>query len=263
MTVYADILLFVNFSMDFLTLYLAGRLLHKPMRKSRLIFAAITGSTGGTVWSLVPMDFAAVFTVAVGLLLSILMTRIAFGKNTAVGIVRDSLAVWGAGILLGGVMTCVLSLGEPVYIAENRHTKAFFPAFVICFAAASVLIRLFTTAKSRKSARVTVESAGVSRSFSVLCDSGNFAADPISGRPVILVRSGVLTEFEEMLTSDKCILHLRMIPVEGIGGTSILRGFVPDSVSVDDAPKDAVVAVCKDGKSFAGYDGILPAALCR
>lgn len=263
MAVYADILLLVNFSMDFLSLYLTARLLHKPVRKNRFVFSAITGCTAGTAWTLLPVESAAVVSVIAGFIISLIMTWVAFGKNTITGLIRDILAVWGAGILLGGVMTCVLSLGEPVYVETNRHTRAFLPAFAVCFLIASVLIRMFTAARSGRSACVTVVSQGIVSRFHVLCDSGSFAADPMSGKPVILVRKGVLRELEDNLFSDDCTLRLRMIPVDGIGGSRVLRGFVPDGVMVDNTPGDAVIAIYNEDKSFAGFDGILPAALCR
>lgn len=262
MTVYADILLLVNFSMDFLTLALTGRLLHKPMRRNRLIIAALLGSFCGTLWSVLYTGDSAFLSVGVGLLFASLMAHILFEKNSAVENIRNSLSVWGAGIVLGGVMTCVLSLGEPIYLAESQHAKAFLPTFAVCFVLTSALMRFYDSAKSKKSAQVTVESAGVSYSFRALCDSGSFVTDPISGKPVILVRCGVLIEFEKMLEWDVCTLRLRMIPVEGVGGSCVLKGFVPDRVTVNDVMRDAVIAIHRERETFSGYDGILPAALC-
>ena len=42
-TVYADILFVINFSMDFLILYITGRLLHEKNIPRKLIFAAAAG----------------------------------------------------------------------------------------------------------------------------------------------------------------------------------------------------------------------------
>lgn len=264
MTVYADILFLVNFSMDFLTLYLTGRLLHKPLRKFRLITAAFIGSAAGTVYSLVSdmTETAGTFvTILSGLLISAAMVRISFGKSASkASLLRDSFSVWGAGTLLGGIMTFVLSLGEPVYMAENNN---FIPAFAACFFISIGLTRLFSSAKSKKSACVTVEAAGTTHKFEALCDSGSFAAEPISGLPVIIVRKTAIGDWSDKLEEIPCPLKLRMIPLHGVGGDCLLRGFLPEKITVNEREVRAVIAVQDNTAHFAGFDGIIPAAICR
>lgn len=262
MTVYADILFLVNFSMDFLTLYLTGRLLHKPMRRWRLITAALAGSAGGTVYSLTAEQdgiLGTIVSIAAGLILSAVMVSIGFGKSpSGTSLLRDSISVWGAGTLLGGIMTFLLSLGEPVYMSTSN---SFLPAFAACFIVSVGLTRLFSSSKTKRKASVTVEVMGRSRTFEALCDSGSFAVEPISGKPVIIVRKTALGEWSDMLSCDPCPLKLRMIPIHGIGDECLLRGFLPERITIDGREADAVIAV-KDGAGFAGFDGIVPAALC-
>lgn len=263
MTVYADILLLVNFSMDFLTLYLTGCLLHKPMQKRRLIAAAFLGSAGGTVYSLTAEQngiMGTLISVMLGLALSALMVRISFGRSSSKSsLLRDSLSVWGAGTLLGGIMTFLLSLGEPVYMSGGNN---FLPSFAACFFVSIGMTRLFSTAKSKRCARVVVEALGQKCAFEALCDSGSFASEPISGKPVIIVRKTVLGEWSDKLASDACSLRLRMIPLHGIGGDCLLRGFLPDKVTVDGREVAAVIAIQESTGDFSGYDGIVPAVLC-
>lgn len=263
MTVYADILFLVNFSMDFLTLYLTGRLMHRPMRRVRLIAAAVLGSAGGTMYSLVSEQSGTVGTlisISAGLLLSAVMVLIGFGKpSSCVSLIRDSISVWGAGTLLGGIMTLVLSLGEPVYMSTNN---SFLPAFAACFFVSIGLTRFFSSVGAKKSVTVEIEAAGKTCIFEALCDSGSFATEPISGLPVIIVSSTAAREWSEMLKREQCPLKLRMIPIHGIGGESLLRGFIPDSTLIDGRKVEAVIAL-QDSQGFAGCDAIAPSVLCR
>lgn len=260
MTVYADILFLVNFSMDFLTLYLTGHLLHKPLLKLRLIVAALLGSFIGTIYS-VTAESGNVISIFIGAILSVIMTCIAFGKyHNAMALIRDSFSVWGAGTLLGGIMTFLLSLGDPVYI---NPTHSFTPAFAVCLFASIGLIRLFSSSGSKKNAHVTIEALGISHTFEALCDSGSFASEPISGLPVIIVRKSTMADLAAMLEQTECPLRLRMIPLKGIGGDCLLRGFLPDKVIVEGRETAAVVAVQNNSSTFAGYDGVLPSALCK
>ena len=45
--IYADVLFIINFSMDFLSLYIVGRLMHFKMEARRVIFGASVGALYG------------------------------------------------------------------------------------------------------------------------------------------------------------------------------------------------------------------------
>lgn len=264
MTVYADILFLVNFSMDFLTLYLTGRLMHKTIRKWRLIIAAFVGGTAGTAYLLTTEIIATeakLFTILFGIFISTVMAIISFGKSTSkIMLVRESLSVWGAGTLLGGIMTLILSLGEPVYIADNSN---FFTAFGACFLISIGLTRMFSIAKSKKSVRVRVEAVGIVHEFDALCDSGSFATEPISGLPVIIVRKTAIEDWVEKLEAIPCQLKFRMVPLHGIAGDCLLKGFLPEKLTVNKIETRAVIAVQDNSVCFAGFDGIVPATICK
>lgn len=260
MTVYADILLLINFSMDLLTLCVTGRVLHKPLRKKRLVIASLIGAVCGTAYSLVQYS-GAVLSLAVGLVLSVVMVTAAFGTyRSAVPLLRDALSVWGGGTLLGGIMTFLLSLGEPVYTSENR---SFLPAFAVCLFISLGMTRHFSSQRTKRSLTVTAWANGTAKTFSALCDSGSFASEPISGLPVIIVKSSAVYEWSRQLRSEVCPLRLRMVPLHGIGGDCLLTGFLPDKVMIGGREVSAVIAVQESGADFAGYDAVLPAALCR
>ena len=263
MIIYADILLLVNFSMDFLTLYLTGRLLHKPCRKSRLVISAAVGSAGGTIRTILVSEPTMTGTALSGFILSLLMVLTAFGKyRNALSCIRDSLAVWGCGIFMGGFMTFCLSHGGVV--TENEGGSSVFTVlFLICYAAASVIMRIFSNSVRRKSVSVTVISDNREYTFDAMCDTGCSAADPLTGIPAIIVSRGVMKKIEDELMNSPERLRIRMIPVSGIGGECILRGFVPDSVKIDGQEREAVIAVMNRFGDFSGFSGIIPAALCR
>ena len=256
-TVYADVLFLVNFSMDFLTLYLTGRLTGKTMRRRNLLLAAGVGGAVGTL--LLAVRAPERLTVLLGLLLSVGITRIAFGAfGQRRRLLRDSLIVWGAGALLGGIMTFVMSLGQPTAEASGAR----FPeAFALCFGIALLLTRLTKTARGQKSLPVSAEADGITLHFEALCDSGSFAADPMTGLPAILVRREALGELMPLLEREDCPLRLRLIPVDSVGGSRLLRGFIPDRLFVNGKEESAVLAECGES-AFAGYDALLPSVLC-
>ncbi|MBR5312361.1 MAG: sigma-E processing peptidase SpoIIGA [Clostridia bacterium] len=258
MTVYADILFLINFSMDFLSLCLAGRLTSERMERRRLLLSAACGSFLGTAAMFV-LD--GIVFVLCGLGCAVLMTRIAFGKQKRTRLFRGSVILWGTGTLLGGLMTSVLSAGDA---AAVRDADAPFPAvFLLCFAVSSMLVRLAKGVSAKTAARVTVSAGGMTVSFDALCDSGCLLTEPISGMPVIVASAEVLGRIGEMLAEDRPVLRLRMIPADGVCGRCLLRGFVPDRVSADGRDISAVIACGGTGTDYGGYSGIIPARLVR
>lgn len=256
-TVYADILFLINFSMDFLTLYLAGKLTAKKLSRPRLLFSAVFGSLSGTVsmFFLEGVPF-----VLCGLVTAVCMTRIAFGHyGKRMRLVRDSVILWGTGTLLGGIMTSVLSLGNAVYL-EDGHEN-FLPVFLLCFAISSFLLRLTKNSSAKKSAEITVTACDITVSFSALCDSGCLLTEPISGTPVIVASAKALGGLAGMLMTDSPPLRLRMIPTNGVCGHRLLRGFIPEEIIVDGKAVSAVIACDDSGTDYGGFDGIVPTKL--
>jgi len=258
-TVYADILFLINFSMDCLTLILTGKLTSKKMSRLRTVTAAALGSLAGTaaMFLLTGIPF-----VLCGLLTAVLMTRTAFGRYRRIPhLLRDSVILWGAGTLLGGVMTSVLSLGEAVYTGGGD--ERFLPVFLVCFAVTSLFTRLTKHTSAKRSAGISVTACGVTVTFAALCDSGCLLTEPISGTPVIVASERSLGRLAEMLRTEDTPLRLRMIPADGVCGHRLLRGFVPEKVTVDGTEVSAVIAAYGGGTDYGGFGGIVPAKLAH
>ncbi|MBQ8512410.1 MAG: sigma-E processing peptidase SpoIIGA [Clostridia bacterium] len=252
MTVYADILFLVNFSMDLLTLIFASRITHRSVKRLRLILGAMAGGFGGTLLSLIRLPAIAGNLLSAALMAG--MTVITFGLRG--NMMRMCLIVCGSGTLLGGIMTAILSLGEPVML---DYGSVYPSVFLGCAAAAWGFTRLFAASSVKKSAEVTVTAQGITRTFTALCDSGCFLTEPISGMPVITASEDALGTLAGRVTNPDSGLRLRIIPVKTVTGSGMLYGFVPDAVSVDGIEVRAAVAV--DEGERGGFDGIVPASL--
>ncbi len=262
MTVYADILFLINFSMDFLSLCLTGRLTSHRMSRRRLMLAAAFGALAGCAAMFLPLD--GIPFVLAGLVTALAVVRIAFGKAGSLRqLVRDTLILWGTGTLLGGILTSVLSLGNAVWFREDGGHGSFAPMVLLGFAAASGFLRIAGHSSGKRSAEVTVTAAGMSISFAALCDSGCLLTEPISGMPVIVASETVLGTIGELLASEETSLRLRMIPAEGICGHRLLRGFVPEEVTVNGRTVSAVIACGTKEGNYGGFGGIVPAKIVR
>lgn len=275
-TIYADVLFFVNFSMDFITLWISAILTSRPKSALKMCLGAAVGGLYGVLS--VIFHISGTLTYFLAGTVSILMCIIAFGFDSIFSLLKQSAIVFGCGALLGGVMTAVLSLGGS-YEAENYQKSGGITGLLACASVVFVYItvRLICNTKNRKYARVLIKWKGRDISFFALCDSGNLMRDPFSGDPVILLSKETLAGLcgeditEAILSLDgetlsKNGISLRLIPHRSDSQSSIIGGFVPDLVTVECNKRKnrvrCVIAprVCPENY-YAGYPATLPASL--
>ena len=256
--------------MDFLALYLTGKLLRLPVRGKRIAAAGSLGAgaatlgaifSGGAVSELIWTLCYAVTAAA--------MCLIAFS-----GALRYELPIFLAVNLgLGGLMSflCGIVSSSGLRLGGGSET---FPVFVILAIASAgicaVYGRLRPRGTSRKVAEVVVELDGKSCSMRMLVDSGNLLCEPLGGRPVLLAKPETLVnlfgkEKIDLNTGSISALEadyarrVRFIPAKGVGGEKLLVGFIPDRLTVDGVGRDAIVAAEKN--DYDGCDGIVPSIL--
>lgn len=259
--IYADIMFLINFSMDVLSLAFTARVLHKPMRAKKICTAAALGGAAATASEIfIPRTSVGggiIFTLA-GIALSVLMTRISFGRyHTRAELLRHSIVLWGSGVLLGGIMTYILSLGEPVFGGAGEEMP-FAAVVFLCLPVSYIIVRMTSALRHKKSVECKVTVLGETTSFSALCDSGNLATEPISSLPVVIVAGGVcrLPSVDSGLDDG---IKWRAVPIKTVGGERLLFGFIPDELTVGGKTVGAVVAVDTENRSFGGYAAVVPA----
>ncbi len=284
-TLYGDILFFVNFTMDYLTLFITAEILHRSAKPLRLAGAAVLGAAYGVASCF--MSGILLFRIAINIAISFLMCYIAFGRRK---LLPCCALFYGAGCLLGGIMTAIYSVlgsisGTRTVFVDGayRTVSGDIPLgwmALIAAAAAAAAIAGGQYEKRKRSARdieFTVSAHGKEFRFAGMCDSGNLLTDPATGKSVIimtekallsllpekLVRLFSLGDITEMAGIPvEYIKYVRLIPSESVNGSSILIGYVPDSVTVDGISKAAILACCKTVSDFGGCDALIPESLC-
>ena len=266
---YADVLFFINFSMDYLSLYAAGRLLSYSPRAWRVMLAAAAGALYGTaaaalLWNgWIGAGGAAACAAA--------MTAIAFGISEGMrSFLRTTFAVWGCGALLGGAMTLAAGLiGPSPVMGGYADMAAAVPAVLFFFT------HLSRRALSRGYAQVCIPCGENVCDSRALIDSGNLLTDPLSGVPVILMCASEARRlvgdeadgrFRGRFSPDGAMRGgVRVIPVQGTEGTRLLYGFFCAEVTVRRGRRvcrrQAVICVDHGTESYGGCGVLLPAVL--
>lgn len=263
--------------MDFLTIYITSKVTHAKTTVPRSLTASVLGAVYGVV-SVVWINDILLSMLLTGVV-SAVITLIAFGySGSMAGLAKQSVILWGCGALLSGIMSTLMAIGEPVYLDEGNGAPTYSKYYILTFAAAVILIQLFSGKSQRKCAEVVVHINGTVFRFTALSDSGNLAKDPVSGCPVIIAAADLFNEelrgrFERIRRGDpddsysheRGEIKVRVIPHRTLNGEGILYGFLPDDITVNGKKKNAVVVIDEAGKKkgYGGFDGIVPMYLCE
>lgn len=284
-TVYVDIFFLINFSMDFLSLFLVARLLDKKVALLRFILSATIGGIYACIALFLP--FSGLFSFLIDAFACIVMTFIAIGKRR---LIKDTFVfslVFGAvSILLGGAMTALFHLfnkiGLDKLFGNNEGGDGIsvwlFAILAIISGAISVIGgRFFKRRSARRQGTLEINYVGATVRLPCLLDTGNLLREPISRLPCIVVdgdsvrklfprsfvdaiKKGDITKLR-----DREMTRVRMIPVNTAMGETVMYGIRVDYVSLDlgkgAAEVFTYIVISKDKISEKGIKALVPSEL--
>lgn len=282
--IYGDVFFLVNFSMDYLSLYLVRKLSHKPPRLRRELSAAALGGIYAVAALFLPPAVETVLT----LVMPFLLARIAFTHPNKRALFKDGITLFGISFAIGGIMTAayyaigkflsshgILLNGSP----ETVYSDLPLPIIALTATLAALFAylwgRLTKQNVAKRELEILVKAEGKAVSVRALCDSGNLLEEPLTRLPVIVVNGKTMEEilphslkqvfFSSVLAADRISPRMmkktRFIPTSTVTGDSLLCGFIPDCVVIEGVEKRACLALDKTAADFDGADAILPTIL--
>lgn len=183
---YIDVLFALNFMMDMMVLLAVSWMLGLSVSWKRLLLAACMGAVGGCFLSIgAQVSGGKVLQTNVGegvsgVLLCILMVKLAFPANTKKTWIRNVLAVYGISFLLGGMLSCL-----QLHINNISYFIAVGGAFVF-FCLGQFLYKKLQE-RTKAICKVNVQMTAGTVSLRGLLDTGNLLTMPITGTPVTVV----------------------------------------------------------------------------
>ena len=284
-TVYADLYFMINFSMDFLCLFLAAKMLSFKLNIFRMLLSAALGGVYAVLALF--LSVGRVGAVVIDMAVCTLLCLVAFAKRKRW---RESfmfIPVYIAvSMVLGGFMTALFNLFNrldfPLPEGDGDGMSIWLFAILAVLGGVSVLLggRFFARKGSRKNADVTVTYKGKSVSVRALCDSGNLLRDPVSQAPCIVVDTAFLKGVipDEVLgfsakrdfsalggLCQENVARVRIVPAKTATGEGLLVAFRVDSVDVDSGKgkrsADALIVASKLGNTADGSHALIPPEL--
>lgn len=263
MVIYADILFAINFSMDFLALFICSKILNKRIYKNRMIFSSVIGGIYGVL--AISVDLQSVLKIIVALSVALIMCLICFNDKKLSHILTSVITYFFISTSLGGIMSVIYSLANKLladiiesYSYESVYSGAkTFVVIGLSGVCAVIFASVLSKKKDVKEAQITVKLHNKCYTLKGLCDSGNLLTEPFSGKRVVLVSSGCELGRAIEKTDE---LKKRYIPYKDVNGSGILKGVFIEQVTVNNKSVDVMVA-STNNKSFGGYDALIPSAV--
>lgn len=265
--IYADVLVIVNLAMDFLTLYLTGRIARRTRQPSRMLAAAAIGGlwgVGALFLEELPL-LSAILQVGI----SFLMCFVAYGRP----ILGVTALFWGIGCLLGGGMTALFTAvnrfrGEGLLpapapqappIAKELTLGLLGVLALLC--AAGALLMAGLTRRRQMAGEVSLRILFDGRELKAhgIVDSANFLTEPLSGMPVILLplpdgRRLFPPALRTALTAHTALTadalpralarRVRIVPSVGAFCEGMLLAVRPDLCEIEGSAADVYIALC-------------------
>ncbi len=243
-TIYLDVLIAVNFLVDYFLLYTAGQLSASALSRTRLCLGALLGGVCSCTILLPPLPF--ILNAAVTLSVCAAMTAVSFGFGGWRQYLRRAAYVLLITVCYGGAMLAIRLAAAPRGLAINNGAvyidippELLVLTTVVCYAAVSLFSgRLRRRNLIRSRCSVTIENGGSKVTLDAIVDTGNLLNEPFSGLPVIVAEqdalSSVLPVGFAQFASGNAGDHsadIRVIPYSGVGGGGMMLAFRPNRIT--------------------------------
>lgn len=284
--IYGDVLFIVNFSMDFLTLFLLGKIIHAKIS----VFSLILSAAIGALYAVISIFCkSGMLGFLINISVSMLMTYIAYGMNCIISLLKNTLILYTLGFLIGGSMTALFTLANQglagrniILNGQNRIMYSDIPFFTfVIIAVLSLFLSYLCGILIKKktdisSALIKIEFMGKSIEVRGLVDSGNLLCEPAGGRPVVifsytaleaLIPPGLKPLFSEQklgileFAGTQTVKRIRIIPISDVGSKGLLVGFIPDKAYINSKEKEICIACSPDKESFGELPCLIPASI--
>lgn len=290
--VYLDVLLLLNFCMDFLLLWTAGRALRRRTALWRLLLAA---ALGGAYASCMVLDLPRwLWSLPMAVAVSLQMLALAYPYGGGRAFLRLAGAFYliacaaaGAALAAAGLMQKSSWPGSLISVRWAALLMALPVALIIGRRSYAALRQAWNRDSFR--ARLQVEAAGRRAALTALIDTGNDLTEPLSGLPVVVAEyralvtllperlrqawnaspdrpEQVLQRLSDAADTDGWLRRLRLVPFSSIGRRGgLMLGFRADRVVLEHSGRrisgQVVVALSSGDISGNGYQAVVNPAL--
>ena len=250
-TIYLDVLIGVNVYINYLLLVLTARFAACRQVRGRIVLGALVGALSScTILLDIPSKL---LSALIKIITAVLMTIISFEIKSHRTLIKLILILTAVTFGFAGAMIGIKNIMSTNNIAVSNFSVYLdiSPVYLIlltlvCYVLLSLYSKL-TARKNRQNSicRLTINNQGKSVTLDALLDTGNTLTEPFSGLPVVVVSEksiyhllpGEVKGFD--VSAPSPTKNVRLIPFTSVGGEGLLRGFMPDSITVESEGRES------------------------
>lgn len=233
MTVYADVLVAVNYIINLLILIASNKILGFILSRKRICLSALVGAVGSLVIFLPYIGWW--FQLLFKLVLSLVMAACAFGFRPWKRLAKSIFVLFTVSFLFAGMLLVVSYLIKPINMLFYNGVVYFDIPIILLIAATTVAYLLlllferlfFSRTSEKKLYEISVMVNGKTIAVKGLADTGCHLKEPFSGAPVIVCDKELT---KRIAPNDDT--RFRIIPCFTVTGQGTLHGFRPDEVTI-------------------------------
>ena len=228
-----------------------------------MILASLIGGFYGVISVFVSLN--PIMDCFLFVLIAVIICYISFYEKSVKRLIGSLMLYLLTSCILGGVMSALYSLFNRLlanYLSQYSFENAYTGARFFIIASISIMISMLfskTLMKKKEITEVQLEIIYKGEKFNLigLCDSGNLLSEPITGKAVVLISQKNRLSKSIDLNNEK---HVRYIPYSDASTNGMLKGVIPDKITINDNSVDAIIAPVNK-ESFGEYEAIVPASL--
>lgn len=233
-TVYVDVLVAVNFFINYFLLLASAKFLTVCAKRGRL--AAASGLGALFSLSILLPEIPAMLSLAVKLLMSASIVLCAFGFGGIKQFLRNTAAFYIINFGFAGLMLALWYFFAPQGLII-RNSIVYFNISPVLLILLSVVCYLIITLVNRIAGRqmpkelfcrIVVSCSGATCDCTAKVDTGNSLREPFSNDPVVVISEDVVKR--AIPTDDS--LNFRLIPFDVVSGSGMLKAFRPDRLTI-------------------------------
>lgn len=242
MVIYIDVLVLLNFIIDYLIIRLTSKITTTRIKNLRLIISSFIASLFSLI-ILLP-DLGIFFQHLVIIISSLIITLLSFGRKK---FFKNLMAFISINVIYNGLITTVWMLFKPRGIIINNSVTYFnispliFIVSTIAFYFLIILVQLILKKKSPYAKRCVLKLKNDNNEveISAIVDTGNTICDPYSNRQVIITDN----DTAQLIFDNLRDLPQLLLPVNSVGGSSLMPAYVCNNVRINNKNISALIAI--------------------
>lgn len=239
MVVYADILIILNFLVDYFIIMLTAHLLKKSVTLIRQILSAALGAVSSLLIFLPEFNtFTQIFS---GIITALLMSAIAFGIKRVKIYFRETVVLFAVTCGYAGGMFAFWSVFRPHGMVIHNSVVYFniSPLFLICFSISAFFITVILrklldkNASTAENCEISLFANGKSITVNAIADTGNSIEDVFGLSEIIIAdRAAFDALFDVEYDKNEIMRRYRALPCNTVSGSDILDGYRCDKAYI-------------------------------